>query len=100
MWRSLASSYHQAEVTWDEGTGKEDLIGTTFGTLELFSRFKLEDTIVYSQYNVLLFLRHQDLEGISPVPMVQMPEDLPVFLFPPPRSNDMPFRGTQDRLAG
>jgi hypothetical protein len=91
----LAATFHKAEVTLEDGLWRAELIGFTYGTLELFSRFKLKGSIVYSQYNVFLSLRPGDYEEPVQPPRVEMPQDWPLFLFPLPRPNGMPFRGTQ-----
>ncbi|MDR2460358.1 MAG: hypothetical protein LBE38_06200 [Deltaproteobacteria bacterium] len=92
----LHSSYHKANVTMDErGYWRADLVGPTFGTIEVFSKIKLGDTTVYSQYNFLHFLTEEDAAGLEPEPTVLMPSEWPVFIFPTSNYNDMPFRGTQ-----
>jgi hypothetical protein len=91
----LGSTYHKANVTLEDGVWKAELVGPTFGTIEVFSRFKVDGTTVYSQYNFLHFIRDEDAQGVSLAPIAQMPQDWPVFDFPSSSYNDMPFRGTQ-----
>jgi hypothetical protein len=93
----LASTYHKAKVVKDDnGLWRADLVGTRFGTIEVYSRYRVGDETVYSQYNFLHFIAEEEDKSV-PVPetVPGLPEDWPVFEFPSSKYNEMPFRGTQ-----
>jgi hypothetical protein len=94
----LASSYYKAKVLKDEnGLWRADLIGNKFGTIEVYSRYKIGDETVYSQFNFLHFMTSEEEDPDSPKAesVDALPTDWPVFLFPASKYNEMPFRGTQ-----
>jgi hypothetical protein len=91
----LGQTEHKAKVTLDNGVWRADIEGTTFSTIEVFSRFKLGETVVYSQRNFLLFLMEEDTKGLSPLPQTPIPTDWPKLVFPEGSYNGMPFRGLQ-----
>ena len=93
---ALGSSWHQATVVLDEDKWRADFIGSSFGTVEVYSRFKLGDRYVYSQHNYLHFIRSEDAEGVEmPERLEGPPADWPQFVFPVSSYNDMPFRSAQ-----
>ena len=92
---ALGSSYHKAEVVRDGDTWRADFMGASFGTVEIYSRFKIGDRWVYSQHNYLHFLRAEDAEGLEMPERVELPSDWPQFVFPTSSYNDMPFRSIQ-----
>lgn len=92
---ALGSSYHQAKVARDSETWRADLFGASFGTVEVYSRFKIGDSWVYSQHNYLHFLLKEDAEKLVMPARVELPSDWPQFVFPTSSYNDMPFRGAQ-----
>ena len=92
---ALGSSIHQAKVERDGDSWRADFIGNTFGTVEVYSRFRLADNWVYSQHNYLHFIRAEDAEGVEMPHRAELPADWPKIVFPTSSYNDMPFRGTQ-----
>ncbi|MDR1083543.1 MAG: hypothetical protein LBP22_01485 [Deltaproteobacteria bacterium] len=91
----LGKTTHKAEVTMDKGVWRADIKATTFSTTEVFSRYSLDGTTVFSQYNFLHFLTDNDTKGLAPVPESPMPTDWPKLVFPEGSYNGMPFRGLQ-----
>jgi len=91
---ALGSSYHQAKVVRDGQTWRVDVLGPSFGTVEMFSRFKLGDRVAYSQYNYLHFAPPEAGKDLEPPAKVEMPADWPIFDFPTSSYNDMAFRAT------
>ena len=92
---ALGSSWHQGKVVRDGETWRADLFGASFGTVEIYSRFRLGDRYVYSQHNYLHFIRAEDSEGLKMPERVDLPADWPQIVFPTSSYNDMPFRGIQ-----
>ncbi|MDR1044108.1 MAG: hypothetical protein LBP33_03190 [Candidatus Adiutrix sp.] len=92
---ALGSSWHQAEVGLDGEAWRADLPGVSFGTVEVYSRFRLGERRVYSQHNYLHFLRSEDAEGLQMPARTELPGDWPQFVFPTSSYNDMPFRGAR-----
>jgi hypothetical protein len=91
----LGKTVHKAEVVMDKGVWRADIFNSTFGSAEVFSRFKLGDSTVFSQYNFLHFLTPEDAKGLEPPAEAVMPADWPAFSFPEGSYNGMPFRGLQ-----
>jgi hypothetical protein len=93
----LGKTTHKAEVVMDEkrGVWRADIVGNSFATVEVFSRFKLNGTTVYSQYNFLHFLTDEDAKDLPKVPETPLPVDWPKLVFPEGSYNGMPFRGLQ-----
>jgi hypothetical protein len=92
----LVSQYHKAEVLKDEtGLWAADLIGKSYGTFEIYSRYELNGTVVFSQVNFIHSMREEDKEYPNPDNVLEIPKDWPIFLFPASKYNDMPFRGTR-----
>jgi hypothetical protein len=92
----LASTYHKAKVEKDaNGLWRADLIGKTFGTFEIFSRYVVNGTTFFSQMNFLHFMMEDDKEYPDPEKVEGLPPNWPSFIFPMSKFNEMPFRGTQ-----
>jgi hypothetical protein len=91
----LGQTTHRADVTMDNGVWRADIVGNTFSTVEVFSRFKLGEVTVYSQRNFLHFLTEEDAKGLDPIPQATIPADWPKLVFPEGSYNGMPFRGLQ-----
>jgi hypothetical protein len=91
----LGVTEHRANVVLDNGVWRADIAGNTFATIEVFSRFKLGETVVYSQRNFLHFLMEEDAKGLGPIPQTPIPADWPKLVFPEGSYNGMPFRGLQ-----
>jgi hypothetical protein len=92
----LSSTYHKAKVEKDKnGLWRADLIGNTFGTFEIFSRYKVKGKTFYGQMNFLHFLREDAKDGPVAENVKSLPADWPTFIFPMSKYNEMPFRGTQ-----
>ena|GEM_PF-2732605 len=92
---ALGSSWHRATVVRDGEAWRADILGASFGTVELYSRFQIGDRRIYSQHNYLHFLRSEDSEGLEMPAQTELPADWPQFIFPTSSYNDMPFRGAQ-----
>jgi hypothetical protein len=91
----LGKTEHKANVTLIDGVWRADIAANTFATIEVFSRFKLGDAVVYSQRNFLHFLTEEDAKGVSPIPVTPIPADWPILAFPEGSYNGMPFRNLQ-----
>lgn len=92
---ALGSSFHQAKVEREGDSWRADIFGASFGTVEVFSRFKLGDRMVYSQHNYLHFVRAEDSKDLKMPERAELPADWPQLVFPTSSYNDMAFRGTQ-----
>jgi hypothetical protein len=93
------STIYKAKIEKDskKNTWRVDIYSPDFGTVEIFSRFTLGETRVYSQYTFLHYVRTErsknEAETPPPMPPVaDLPEDWPQIVFPVSNSNDMPIR--------
>ena len=92
----LVSEYHRAEVVKDEtGLWRADMKANSYGTLELYSRYELEGSVVYSQLNILRSMRDGGADFSMPESLKGIPEGWPEFVFPVSKANGMPFRGAR-----
>ena len=98
----VSSAIYKAKVEKDskENTWRADIYSPDFGTAEVFSRFTLGETRVYSQYTFLHYVRTErdkdeaEKQETSPPmpPAVDLPENWPQIIFPVSDYNDMPVR--------
>jgi hypothetical protein len=92
----LGSRFYKAKVEKDEnGLWRADLIGKTFGTFEVYSRYKIKGSTFFSQFNILHFVTEDITEGPDAESVPGLPSDWPEYVFPSARQNKMPFRGME-----
>ena len=92
----LGSSYYRADVEKDaNGLWRADLVGKTFGTFEVYSRYKVRGKTFYSQFNTLHFVTEEIKDAPDAERVEGLPEGWPEYVFPSSRYNKMPFRGAE-----
>ncbi len=98
----VSSSTYKAKVEKDRNTWRVDVYSPEYGSAEVFSRFRIGEKYVYSQFNYLHYFRVDDKNAENgegkkePAPMppaAAIPEDWPTVTFPASSYNEMPFRG-------
>jgi hypothetical protein len=92
----LGSAFYRAKVEKDQnGLWRADLVGKSFGTFEVYSKYKVKGSVFYSQFNILHFVTEDIKDGPDMESVSGLPSDWPEYVFPFSRQNKMPFRGME-----